>query len=312
MSVVDRIDRIDLWFFPAGTLRRYRAVRTGLAVVIALRLSLGSYPRVGGLPDPLFHPRGIVALLFDSMPPRGVLVAAQVIGAGLAWLAVARVRPRLTFPLAWATLLVLAGLKGSLGKILHNDVLVLVASLPFVLGPRERPADRVDPGRPTRRWGWAPHAALVIVALLYCATGLQKLRHSGIEWVTGDNTRWVMVQGAASGRAPTTGIALFVAERAWLAHVVAASFLLLELTFPIVLVVRRARPFYALGAAALHVGTWLTLGLDYWGWVLVVAIVLMAGDGRWRSGRGPVGTSRRTARGAGHGDRPAILGALRA
>jgi len=53
-----------------------------------------------------------------------------------------------------------------------------------------------------------------------------------------------------------------------------ASVLLLEITFPVILLQRRrVNAVYAAAAVAFHGGTWLALGLDYWAWAAVVAVV---------------------------------------
>jgi hypothetical protein len=48
-----------------------------------------------------------------------------------------------------------------------------------------------------------------------------------------------------------------------------------ELGFPLLLVRRRTRPALVVAAFAFHGATWLTLGLDYWKYALVVALLLV-------------------------------------
>jgi hypothetical protein len=87
-----------------------------------------------------------------------------------------------------------------------------------------------------------------------------------------------MYQAAATGRMPWRQVPLFVGDRAWLAHLVAAGLLAIELSAPLVLVSRRYRAAFIVLVFALHAGTWLALGLDYWGWILTVAVVLFDWD----------------------------------
>src|SRR5690606_26987992 len=70
---------------------------------------------------PLFDPVPILAWA-PSMPPAWGFVALQVVGTVAAVLAAARRWPRVTFALAWLCYLVLAGFRGSRGKVLHNDL----------------------------------------------------------------------------------------------------------------------------------------------------------------------------------------------
>lgn len=268
---------VDGRLFAPGRAHRLATVRAGLAVVMGLRLALGPYAGLAGQPGALFDPPALLAWL-PRMPGRGVLVGLQVAGTAAALAVLAHRRPRAAFAVAWACLLVLAGLRGSLGKILHNDVLVLLAAVPLLAAPGG--ARRGDPDR-SAAWGWPVRAATVVVAVAYFASGAQKLLRSGLDWVTGDNMRWIMYQAADQGLAPTRSLARAVADRPWLATAVAGAVLAVELAAPLALASRRARPWYALAAVALHLGTWLTLGLDYWGWALTVAVVLPAwGEGR--------------------------------
>jgi hypothetical protein len=264
---------LDRWLFAPGTAHRLAAMRAGMAVVIALRLATGPYAQLAGQPAALFLPPDFLSWL-PGMPSAGVMVALQVIGTAAAVAVLARWKPRLAFVLAWACLLVLAGLRGSLGKILHNDVLVLLASVPLLLAPAARWRDRTR----SALYGWPVRSALVVLSVAYGFSALHKLATSGLDWITGDNMRWILYQAAASGRAPTRDLALFVADRPALAHLAAAGVVAFELLFPLVLVFRRARAVLLGAAIAFHTGTWLTLGLDYWGWMLTDLVVLLDWD----------------------------------
>jgi len=99
---------------------------------------------------------------------------------------------------------------------------------------------------------------MIAIAFAYFFAGFQKWRYSGPPWVTSDNLRWILI-----GQAHPDGLALFVADRPWLAHAVAAGALLLETCFPLVLFVPRLRWVLIPAAVAMHVGIRLTLGLDY-------------------------------------------------
>jgi hypothetical protein len=262
---------LDRMLFAPASSSRLAVTHMGIALVIGLRIALGPYPALAGQPRALFRPVSFLAWL-EEMPPLGAIVAIQVVGTLAAALAVACWHRRTTFAVAWASLMVLAGLRGSLGKILHNDVLLLLAAVPFLLAPvvRDMGDEEESP-----RFGWPISSALVVVAGAYFFSGYAKWRYSGIEWVTSDNLRHVLYDAARVGRMMFPELPLLVADHAWLAHVVAAGTLVFELTFPIVLVVKRVRPLYALWAVTLHGGTWALLGLDYWLWIAVVLLIVV-------------------------------------
>ncbi|MEJ7585555.1 MAG: hypothetical protein WKF43_16080 [Acidimicrobiales bacterium] len=272
--VLSLIQSIDRRLLAPGSLRRFACARTVLAATIGLRLALRRWDALAEQPPELFRPVLLVAWL-TQVPAAALLVLVQVVGTAGAVLAMIGRRPRLSFAVAWLALLFLAGLRTSAGKILHNDVLLLLAAVPILFGPaRTWIGDR----RRSMVAGWPIRAGLAVVGAVYLLTGLQKLRHSGLAWVTSENFRWVLYSGAASGRAPVRWVALAIADRAWLAHVVAAGLLGFELAAPLLLALRRTRPYVVAVAVVLHGGTWLTLGLDYWAWILTVVALAFPWD----------------------------------
>ena len=64
-------------------------------------------------------------------------------------------------------------------------------------------------------------------------------------------------------------------EHLWAARASGAFILGLEISFPVVLVVRRLQAWYALAAVFLHVTTWFVLGLDYWAWAATVSLLFI-------------------------------------
>lgn len=287
--------RVDAGLVLPGSAHRLAVVRAGLAAVLALRLATGPYRELAGQPRPLFRPPPFLSWL-SEMPSEQVLITVQVCGTLAALAAAAGWSVSRTLPLAWCSLLVLAGLRGSLGKVLHNDLLLLLATVPLLFAP---PDARLGNHRTSARWGWPVRGALAVVAVVYWACGMQKLRATGVTWVTGESMRWILQAGATDGRAPTTLVADFLVDRAWLTHIIAASILALELTAPLLLAWPASRRVFVLGVTLLHVGTWLTLGLDYWGWALAVAVLA------WPSaGADALHDSCATGRRVAQGDRP--------
>jgi hypothetical protein len=268
----DRVRRaLDDALWGPETGARLLVVHVGLSLLIGVRIVAGSYRQLAGTPAALVDPVPLLGWL-DRMPSAEVFVVLQVVG-GLAALAAAlRKRPRLAFAVAWVCYLVLAGLRGSRGKVLHNDLLLLWASAPFLLAPAR--IDRHDPV-PRRRYGWPIRVAIVIVALVYFLAGYHKLRRSGLEWAYGDNMRYVALWGPSIGASGWDGLARWVGEHVWVARASGVFILGLEVTFPVVVFVRRARVWYAVAAVLLHVTTWFLLGLDYWAWAVTVPLVLI-------------------------------------
>ena len=260
-----------LRLFGPGTARRMLVTQAALAAVIGLRIALGPYLDLTGQPSALFRPVWFLRML-DAMPGTTAIVALQVVGGAAAALAVVGWRRRASLPVAWVCLLVLAGLRSSRGKFMHNDALLLLAAVPFLLAPAARWRDQAR----SVRFGWPVHTATVVVAGAYVFSGLAKLTHSGPDWVFTDNLRYVLYQAADGGKVHFPELTTWLADQAGLDHWLAAGVLLFELTFAAVLFgAQRTSYAYAAGAVALHTGTWLALGLDYWAWAAVAAVVLV-------------------------------------
>lgn len=275
---------IDRRLFASGSQHRLAAVRTALAAVLLYRIALGPYRRLSTSPPEVFDPPVILSFL-SRVPSSGVLFAVQCVGvAGAALVLAGRKGVRIGFALAWLSLLFLAALRTSVGKIQHNEVLLLIGCLPIVFAPAARLWDR----RRTIGAGWPVRAAALFVSLVYFWAGFQKLRFSGIAWETGDNMRWTLYHAATSPLPKTHAVSLFVGDRPWMAHLMAGTALGLELLAPLLLITRFTRWLFILGSFFLHLGVYLTLGLDYWGWILTVAIVLWPWDDLARD-RDPAG-----------------------
>ena len=281
--------------------RRLAAVRIGLCTLLAVRLADADYGVVAGQPAALFQPHGYMTLL-DRMPSQSAATALQVAGVVAALLAAAGLMVVVSLPVGIGCALVLNGMLNSAGRVIVGDA-VLVLCLIVLAGcgraageawsiraptwrvrtwtgrgagagpPRSAPI-AAPPPIAGRRYGWPIRTAMVAIALAYFFAGYQKWRHSGIAWVTSDNIRWILYAANDAKRHPN-GVARFVADRTGLAHVIAAAALLLETSFPLVLLVPRLRWVLISGAVAMHIGVWLALGLDYSAQALTVVIVFV-------------------------------------
>lgn len=276
--------RSERWLFAPAPADRLAAVRIGLAGVLALRLATGPYLELAAQPAALYRPQPLSFMhLLPTMPPPGAVLVLQVVATALAILAAAGWRTRVTLPAAWLTALPLMGMTTSLGKVAHNDVLLLVCLLPL-LPARSGDAWSLDARRRARAgqtaapapggYGWPVRTATLVVIGAYFFAGLAKVLHAGPSWVLSDNLRWVLYVSSDAQAAPNAA-ALFVADRPWLAHLLAAGSLGLELAFPLVLWRRWLAWPLAGAAVAMHAGIWAAMGLNYWAQAATVVIVLI-------------------------------------
>jgi hypothetical protein len=272
----DALRAADAWLFQPGDPRRLAALRIGLAGVLTVRLASGPYLDLAHQPAALFRPISFMKLL-PAMPPPAFVLPAQVLAVTAAALATVGLRTRLTLPLAWLLSVPLIAMTSSLGKTVHNDVLLLLCLLPLLPSPAGAAwsldaARRPSPG-PSWRFGWPVRTAMVVVAGAYFFTGLAKLLHAGPSWVTSGNLRWVLY-ASSDAQAHPNAAALFVADRPWLAHLLAAGTIAVELAFPLALWRPRLAWLLVPAVVALHAGIWVAMHLDYWPMAATVVIVM--------------------------------------
>lgn len=271
-DLVQRVlGRSDAWLFAPEAAGRVRTMRLLLSALIGLRLATGPHWGLATQPALLFRPVWFLAWM-EQRPSDGVLVAIHVVGVVAAALAVLGWRERGTFLVAWSSLLLLAAFWASRGKIQHNDLPLLLVGGVLAAAPVGL---RVFDQRRSAAFGWPVRLSLVVVAGVYFLTGFQKLVTSGPAWVLSDNLRNVLYGARLNDQAPTDQVALFIADRPVLAHLVALGTLVIELGAIAVLPWTRVRPWFLLAVTALHGCIYLTHGLDYSMWVGTSAIVLI-------------------------------------
>jgi hypothetical protein len=292
--------RIDGWLFAPGDPRRLAAVRIGLGGLLAARLAGGPYLELATQPPALFRPISFLRLL-DRMPSPETVAVLQALALAAAVMATVGLLTRATLPLAWLAALPLVAMTSSLGKVVHNDVLLLLCLVPLLASPagaawsldaRLRPAARPGPA-----YGWPVRTAMVVVAGAYFFSGLAKLLHAGPAWVASGNLRWVLYASSDAQPQPNP-FALFVAGRPALAQLVAAATLAVELGFPLVLWRPRLAWLFVPAVLAMHAGIGLAMRLDYSVMAATVVVVMVdwaaLADRLRRPGPAP----------AGPGDRP--------
>ena len=268
--------RAEAWLFAPGDPRRLAAVRIGLGGLLAIRLAGGPYAELATQPPALFRPISFLRLL-DRMPSPEAVAVLQALALGAAVLATVGLLTRFTLPLAWLAALPLVAMTSSLGKVVHNDVLLLLCLVPLLpsragaawsLDARQRP-----PAGPGPLFGWPVRTAMVVVAGAYFFSGLAKLLHAGPAWVTSGNLRWVLYASSDAQPDPNP-FALFVADRPVLAHLIAAATLVVELGFPLVLWRPRLAWVLVPAVVAMHAGIGLAMHLDYSAMAVTVVVVM--------------------------------------
>ena len=126
--------RVERFLFPAASAERLAALRIGLCAILAGRLAFGPYTELADQPPELFRPISFMELL-PAMPSKSVVVVIQVLGVLAAVLATLGLRTRLALPVAWACAIFLNGMLTSSGKVVHNDLVLLLCLVPLLAAP---------------------------------------------------------------------------------------------------------------------------------------------------------------------------------
>jgi hypothetical protein len=265
------VKAVDRFLCGAEPAARLQACVTWFAVLMGARIAFGPYRGLVGQPAALFEPPWFLTWL-DTVPGMEWIVAMQVAGTAAALLAALGHGRRVTFAIAWATLLVLAGLRASRGKIQHNDVLLLLAAAPFLAAAAE------TSWRDTRvgsRFGWPIRTGMAVVAMGYFFSGITKLETSGHRWMLSDNMQNVLHDGARSPKTHAPDLAHWIGDQGSLSRAIAVATIVFEIGFPLALVFARLRPVAVAGAVLIHASIFVLLGLDYSAWAGAAVILFV-------------------------------------
>jgi hypothetical protein len=161
-------------------------------------------------------------------------------------------RPAMLVAFALGTYLM--GLPHNFGQTQHFDTLVVFATGALAIS---RAADACsldallhaartrssDPPPDNGEYTWPIRLVWTMLALIFFAAGVSKLRHSGLEWILSDNLSSLLLrqQYHLSDGEPLTRWGIWVANHAWVSRGLAAMSVAVETMFPLALFSRRAR-----------------------------------------------------------------------
>ena len=119
------------------------------------------------------------------------------------------------------------------------------------------------------RYGFAVWLPGLTLGLAFAAAALEKLRRSGLDWITTGAVRYHFVEDAAN--APFD-LGLWVATQQPLAVALSLGGILIEASFIAVIFVRdwRLRAIFGLAAAGLMLGFWVFQGIHWWAWLMLL------------------------------------------
>jgi len=110
----------------------------------------------------------------------------------------------------------------------------------------------------------------VVIALMYFAAGVSKLRHSGFEWINSDTMSTFLISAPYhnSMADPLTSWGLVLARSVMIPRLLAATGLIVELAMPIALFSRRCRRVLVPSVAAMQMAIAVLLGALFYQLIL--------------------------------------------
>jgi hypothetical protein len=187
---------------------------------------------------------------------------------------------RLSTAVSFILGLYLFGLPNSFGKTHHLDTVMVFCFLVMAVSrcgdawsvdrlirtTRHRAESLAQRRTLSGEYTWPVRTIWVVTSLVLFAAGFSKLRHSGLQWITGDTMAIYLVQANyhLTDAEPLTSWGLNLAQSPRLSHLLAAAAVLLEITFPIALFSRRARWFILPSGALMQLGIAVLLGPNFY------------------------------------------------
>jgi uncharacterized membrane protein YphA (DoxX/SURF4 family) len=160
----------------------------------------------------------------------------------------------------WSTLVAfiagsyLLAIPHSFGQTYHFDALVVFILLILAVAPcgdgwsidalrRTARHDGPDTTRVSGDYRWPIVLVRVMMALVFVAAGLTKLRHSGFEWVTSDTLSIILTRGYyhVSDADPIGPFGLLAAKSPIVSRTLAVLTIVVEVGYPLALISRTAR-----------------------------------------------------------------------
>lgn len=205
-----------------------------------------------------------------DLPSIGTLQALRIVWLASLLTSALGIATRFSTAVAFVLGVYLIGLPYNFGKTDHYDALFAIALCVMAVsrcGDRVSLDARIAAGRGKGReqglfsseYTWPIRMVWVLLAAMYLAAGIAKLRNSGLGWITSEFLAQAMVHSYHKGD-PATDWGLYLAQSPLLCRGFAMSTLVIELGFWVALFSKRARLLLLPAAYGMHVGIFLIMG----------------------------------------------------
>jgi hypothetical protein len=236
----------------------------------------------GSVSHAFWSPVWLVSVLHLPPPSTPVLGTVQIVWRAALILSCIGLFTRINTLLSFALGLYLFSVPVSFGKIHHMEHVLIFSflimafsrcgdgwSLDALIRKTRVGAIQQQPVM-SGEYTWPVRMIWVVIALIYFAAGISKLRHSGFQWINSDNMSWLLTSQYyhVSLADPLTRWGLAMARGVMIPRLLAASGMLLELALPIALFSRRCRCVLVPSVVAMQFGIAVLMGPNFYQMIL--------------------------------------------
>ena len=261
------------WFAPASpsNLGLCRMLFFGGMLLFYLPTDFSAW---GDVSPVFWQPIWLFARFHLPMLPKGALTVMQMAWhVALAFSCIGLFTRTMT-AVSFALGIYILGLPNNFGTEYHYDTLVVMAFAIMAISrsgdawsldrlrlrraEREQPTETAASGEYT----WPIRAIQLVMALIFFAAGIAKIRHSGLAWVVSNTMSIMLVQQQyhIANADPLTTVGLTLALHPWLCSLLAAGSMTLETIYPLALFSARARAFIVPSVFLMQVGIRVLMG----------------------------------------------------
>ena len=296
----------DRFFFePAGPLG-LALCRVWIYGFLVWDLRRYDYSHWAGVTPELWKP----IVLLSWLP--GPIVSSELLGGAQLVLMAALALCCLGLCFRWASIaafflaLFVYGIPHCFGKVGHSQTLTIFALGIFAMSHAGRvwsldawiARRRGRPPAPpvSSEYQWPVRLMQVLMATVFLAAGIAKLRLTGPAWAYSDQLQNILLGAFYIGKRPPTNLGLWIAQYPLLCKVLATLTLAVELGAPLALWSRRWRWLIIPGLLGMQLGIYFAMGITFWHYVALYFIWIewnevAAAVARWRKAptvkRGP-------------------------
>jgi Vitamin K-dependent gamma-carboxylase len=239
---------------------------------------LGNFAPWGSVSHAFWNPVWLMSVL--HLPPASsqVLEVMQIAWRAALLFSCVGLFTRIATAISFGFGLYLFGVAASFGRIHHTEHVLIFSflimaiarcgdawSVDALLRKARAPAVLESPVM-SGEYTWPVRLIWVVIALIYFAAGISKVRHSGFEWINSDTMRDFLVSHAyhISVADPLTSWGPALARTVMIPRMLAACGMILELALPIALFSRRSRWVLVTSVAVMQFGVAVLLGPNFY------------------------------------------------